>query len=109
MCLDILDKCEGNKFLSMAQMAFSFISFSVATFLKSKARGIRYKFILGGSLIYNEVGRGIYADFLPAALADGTYTAAPEPHVVGKGLENIQSAFDFQRKGVSAKKVVVSL
>ncbi len=124
VCLDILDKCEGNKFLSMAsypapattpkrlvipQMAFSFISFSVATFLKSKARGIRYKFILGGSLIYNEVGRGIYADFLPAALADGTYTAAPEPHVVGKGLENIQSAFDFQRKGVSAKKVVVSL
>lgn len=124
VCLDILDKCEGNKFLSMAsypapattpkrfvlpQMAFSFIVFSASTFIKSKARGIRYKFILGGSLIHNEVGRIIYADFLPKALAEGTYIAAPEPHVVGKGLENIQPAFDFQRKGVSAKKVVVSL
>lgn len=124
LCLDILDRCEGDKFLSMAsypapatmpkrfivpQMAFSFISFGVSTFIKSKARGIRYKFIWGGSLIHNEVGKVIYADFLPKALAEGTYIAAPEPHIVGKGLENIQAALDFQRRGVSAQKVVVSL
>lgn len=123
-CLDILDKCDGDKFLSMAtypapatppkrfvvpQMAYSFISFSISTFIKSKARGIRYKFIVGDSLIHNEVGKAIYVDFLPKALAEGTYIAAPEPHVVGKGLEKIQTAYDFQRKGVSAKKVVVSL
>ncbi len=34
---------------------------------------------------------------------------APEPFVVGHGLEYTQEAFDVQKKGVSAKKVVVTL
>jgi hypothetical protein len=46
---------------------------------------------------------------LPAALAKGKYVAAPEPQVVGKGLEDVQEAFDVNKRGVSAKKVVVSL
>lgn len=57
----------------------------------------------------NEVGAIIYEGFLPKALAEGQFVAAPEPHVVGKGLEHIQAALDVQRKGVSASKVVVSL
>jgi hypothetical protein len=48
-------------------------------------------------------------DYLPEALATSTYIAAPEPVVVGKGLEYIQTGFDLQKKGMSAKKVVVSL
>jgi hypothetical protein len=48
-------------------------------------------------------------DFLPKALAEGIYIAAPDPHVVGKGLEYMQAGFDLQKKGVSAKKMVVSL
>ena len=51
----------------------------------------------------------VYGHFLPQALAEGKYIAAPEPFVVGHGLEHIQKAFDFQKKGVSAKKVVVTL
>jgi hypothetical protein len=51
----------------------------------------------------------IYEDFLPNALVEGRYKAVPEPYVVGKGLENVQTGFDVQRKGVSAKKVVVSI
>jgi hypothetical protein len=47
--------------------------------------------------------------FLPKALKNGTFVASPEPFVVGKGLEAIQEAFSIQEKGVSAKKVVVSL
>ena len=35
--------------------------------------------------------------------------AAPEPQVVGKGLGRIQEALDTCKRGVSAKKVVVSL
>lgn len=66
-------------------------------------------FIFGGSLVHNGVGKMIYTDFLPRALAEGEFVAAPDPIVVGKGLEFVQPAFEMQRKGVSAKKVVVSL
>jgi hypothetical protein len=42
-------------------------------------------------------------------LAAGSYRAAPPAKVVGAGLEAIQTAFELQRKGVSAQKLVVSL
>ena len=51
----------------------------------------------------------IYVDFLPKALADGRDVAALDPLVIGQGLEQIQAAMDAQKKGVSARKVVVSL
>ena len=57
----------------------------------------------------NEVGKAIYEDFLPAALAQGKYIATPEPQVVGKGLGYVQEAPEISKKSVSAKKVVVSL
>ena len=51
----------------------------------------------------------IWKDFLPSALARREYVVAPEPEVVqGKGLEGIQEGLDVLKKGVSAKKVVVS-
>ena len=123
-CMDVLDKCKGNKFISMASYPipqpppkrfvllttiYCFVSWSIANWVKSKARGIRYKFIFGTTLIDNGVGEAIYVDYLPDALAASTYIAAPEPVVVGKGLEYIQAGLDLQKKGVSAKKVVVSL
>ncbi len=58
---------------------------------------------------YNEVSKVVYQDFLPQALANGRYVAAPEPVVVGSGIGHIQAGLDAQRQGVSAKKVVVSL
>ena len=51
----------------------------------------------------------IFEDFLPKVLAEGKYVAAPYPEVVGKGLEYIQAGFELQKKGMSAKKVIVSL
>ena len=122
--MDILNKCKGDKFISMAsyptpdplpknlvilKMASSYISFMVTNWVKSKTRGIGTKFIFGTTLIYNEVGKAVYVDFLPKALAEGTFIAAPDPQVVGKGLESIQAGLDMQKKGMSAKKVVVSL
>ena len=123
-CMDVLHKCKGDKFISMAsyptpdpppknlvalRMAGCYISFMATNWVKSKTRGIGTKFIFGSTLVFNEVGKAIYADFLPKALAEGTYIAAPDPQVVGKGLEFIQAGLDIQKKGMSAKKVVVLL
>lgn len=123
-CLDILGKCQGDRFLAMAsyptpqpppkyfvllQTIYAFAYFSIATYFKCRARSIRTKYIVGSTLVDNEVGKAVYVDFLPKALADGRYVPAPDPLVVGKGLEYIQPACDVQENGMSAKKVVVSL
>jgi len=128
-CLDIVHKCKGKKFISMASFPLSFqgmakgagvgsevlrqapklVSFNVSRMLKSSTRRIRTNMIFGTTLMDNEVSRVIYVDFLPRALADSWYVAAPEPLVVGKGLASIQEAFEVQIEGVSARKVVVSL
>ncbi|TVY49846.1 Zinc-binding alcohol dehydrogenase domain-containing protein cipB [Lachnellula occidentalis] len=96
--LDILAQGEGSKF--------------VATVLKPPEHipaGTSAKFIQAAAIKDNEVSKAVYEDFLPPALADGKYVAAPEPYVVGKGLENVQAGFNIQKKGVSAKKVVITL
>ena len=67
------------------------------------------KFVFGSDLKDNEVGHAVYGEFLGKALAEAVYRCAPEPLVVGKGLEAMQTAFDVAQEGVSAKKVVVSL
>ena len=53
----------------------------------------------------NGIGKAIYADFLPKALAEGSYVAAPEPEIVGKGLEHVQTAYHRQEEGMSASLV----
>ena len=71
--------------------------------------GVETKYVEGAELGRNEVSKVVYEDFLPRALGEGLYIAAPEPQVVGKGLEHIQEALDIHKKGVSAKKIVVTL
>jgi hypothetical protein len=80
--------------------------------LKAKAalKRVQAKFIWGTDNMANEVGKDIiYEDFLPQALRNGRFVAAPEPLVIGKGLEHIQKAMDLNKKGISAKKVVVTI
>ena len=123
-CMDILNKCNGNKHIAIATgplpdplpknfaiaiIIWGFLSWSIVNYFKSKLRGITTKFIFGFSLTHNPVGQAIYVDFLPRALAEGAFVAAPEPQIVGKGLENVQAGFDLHAKGVSARKIVVSL
>ncbi len=128
-CVQIISRCTGRKFVAMATPPVSFdiladehrrrselprliarlITSNVALQIRSRTRGIGTKYIFGTTLKTNEVSTVIYRDFLPTALAEGRYHAAPEPMVAGHGLQEIQHALDIQRKGVSAAKVVVTL
>ena len=55
------------------------------------------------------IGKAVYEDFLPGALASGQLLARPEATVVGQGLDKLQEGFDRLRGGVSATKLVVKL
>jgi NADPH:quinone reductase-like Zn-dependent oxidoreductase len=71
--------------------------------------GVEIKRIFGTTLANNAVGAAIYESFLPAALAAGTFVPSPQPEVTGSGLGAVQGAVDAIMKGVSAKKLVVTL
>jgi hypothetical protein len=87
------------------KLVWSNVSLQVNCLIKH----VRKKYVWGTTLKDNEVSKLIYEDFLPHALADGRYVAAPEPYIVGTGLEYVQAGFDAQRKGLSARKAVISL
>ncbi|EXJ57894.1 hypothetical protein A1O7_05317 [Cladophialophora yegresii CBS 114405] len=124
-CMNILGSCKGDRVLSMATypldpmnmpkrfvmptIAYTYLSGMAALWIKAKRYGVRSQFIFGDTLVDNEVGPVVYEQFLPKALADGSFVAAPEPEIVGHGLEEIQRALDVHMKGVSAKKPVVTL
>ncbi|KZL70921.1 zinc-binding oxidoreductase [Colletotrichum tofieldiae] len=55
------------------------------------------------------IGEWIWGKFIPEALENGSFQAKPDPLVTGHGLKSIQEALDVQRRGVSAKKIVVTL
>ncbi len=125
-CSDVVAACQGRRFISMVTPPASFDTppdgtagllrllprtvASVASLaVRNRLRNIGTKSVFGTTLMDNEVCRAVYQDFLPAALAQGRYVAAPPARVAGKGLDAIQPALDLQRNGVSAQKVVVSL
>ena len=62
----------------------------------------------GSTEIWSETAPRIFGEFLPEALAVGTYKVALEPLLMDMtGLEGIQRGIDRLRDGVSARKVVV--
>lgn len=71
--------------------------------------GVDARHIFGTSLKDDEVGPMIYRDFLPQALANGSFVPAPPPKIVGQGLEALQTALETLKSGVSGAKVVVTL
>ncbi|KAK4496412.1 hypothetical protein PRZ48_012392 [Zasmidium cellare] len=70
---------------------------------------IRTNFIVDQASYRGTVGKYLWEEFLPSALGDGTFRYKPDPEIVGHGLENVQKAVDLLSKGVSAKKLVVTL
>ena len=96
--------------LGMLGMGLGMARQTAVNGLRARLKGVSTKFIFGGDLVENEVSTAVYEAFLPAALANGTFVPAPEPEVVGDGLESVQEALDRHMKGgVSAKKLVVTL
>ncbi|KAK3367741.1 zinc-binding oxidoreductase CipB [Podospora didyma] len=95
--------------LGMVGALAGFVALSAKLAVKAKVKGVTTKFIWGSDLMANEVGKAIWTEFLPAALAEGRYLAKPDPRVVGKGLDKIQEAMEILFAGVSAEKIVVTL
>lgn len=115
---------KGKKYIAMAsfpsqdpkptrfvlpRFGLFFLSWTVSTWVKSKSKGVGYGFFVGGTLVDNGLGKYIFEEFLPTALERGMLVPSPEAVVVGEGLEAIQSGVETLRKGVSAKKLVVTL
>lgn len=124
-CIDIVGAIKGTKkFVAQATLdtgsfpkcalefpgfLFSFVGATVSGKALSTIRGVSTKFINGSDLVHNELGKAIYIDYLPQALEQGVFVPAPEPQIVGHGLEFIEEAMNLSKKGVSAKKLVVTL
>ncbi|GFF48243.1 hypothetical protein IFM51744_06778 [Aspergillus udagawae] len=121
---DILDKCEGgNKFISMASYPvpqkppkFFGTPYTIPYFLlsmvsypiKCRSRGVEYKMVVIEPILSNGIGKAVW-NFLSEALENRSFVPAPEPEVVGNGLNQLQHALEVQKNGVSAKKIVVTL
>ena len=86
-----------------------FVSWLVGAWWKGVRTGVAYKFIWGGTVVENGIGERVFAEFLEQALDCGKYVCSPEPVVVGRGLESLQDGVDVLAKGVSARKVVVTV
>lgn len=129
-CISIMGACTGNKFVSMASPPVSFhdapnkggrklwlagklvrmVRGTVGMMLRARLRGVRSSFVNGSTLLNDGVGRMIFADFLPHALASGQFHPSPEPIVTGTGVEAIPAALVRHKLGgVSARKLVVMM
>lgn len=98
-CISVVTQSSGSKFVATTKQGFP-----------DPPEGVTMKLVIATTIKDNRVGQAVYRDFLPQALKAGTFVPSPKPIVVGKGLESVQSAIDFYQKGgVSANKVVVSL
>ncbi|KAG0653608.1 hypothetical protein C6P46_002380 [Rhodotorula mucilaginosa] len=75
------------------------------------ADGVKAAGVFALDILFKEdarIAKAVYLDFVPKALQNGSLKPKPDPLVVGKGLEKVEEGLNVQKKGVSAKKVVVS-
>lgn len=97
-CLEISSKAKGDVFVS-----------TVRPVPEDQPSGVQAKSLYVTDIKENEVGKAIFGHFIPQALSTGKFVAAPDPYVVGKGLEHVQTGMDLLKGGMSAKKVVITL
>lgn len=110
--MDIVSKTKGVKFvtdvggpglgsspnpstLNLLPIVANFAATNAYTAAKGAWIGVGFKFVYGTDLKKNEVRPAIFQDFLPKALETGQFICAPEPEVVGHGLEQIQPGFEL--------------
>lgn len=56
-----------------------------------------------------DFGKWLFGKWLAAALANGTYVPSPEIEKVEGGLGAMQQALDTHKKGLSGKKLVLTI
>ncbi|KAF2647905.1 GroES-like protein [Lophiostoma macrostomum CBS 122681] len=98
-CAAVLDALGGGKIASVG---------SAPNDLPKRVKIAR----IGSTGILNqepEVAQKIWGEYVPAALDAGKLVPAPKALVAGKHLEDVQEGLDVQKKGVSARKVVITL
>ena len=97
MC-EILDRSGGRKLVV-----------SVLPGAEEKAtKGVKIVTNFATDIASSEVGKAIW-QWLNKAMEKNKMKYIPQPEVVGKGLEHVQPAIDLLAKGVSAKKLIVSI
>lgn len=97
-CAEVLSQLDGSK--------------SISTTLpppEDLPSGIKAKGVFAVTIKDNEVGPAVWDKFLPKALAAGKFQAKPDAMVIGHGLEHVQEGMAANKKGVSGKKVVITL
>ncbi|KAH8880421.1 GroES-like protein [Thozetella sp. PMI_491] len=97
-CYEVLSRTQGAKFVALAGHAPGPVP-----------DGITSRFVAPGDYATQETIKFVFRNYLPGALAAGKFVPAPEPKVVGQGLESLQTALDMVLGGVTASKVVVTL
>ncbi|GAW11554.1 hypothetical protein ANO14919_009010 [Xylariales sp. No.14919] len=100
-----LAKSQGGKVVSSVSDEYS---------SSELPRGVRVETILAVDIRLNEVGKRVWEDFLPDALATGKYYIPyPKARVFENGLKVIQAAMDNEddkaTKAPSGQKAVVTL
>ncbi len=71
-CADVALKSKGPKFIAASREP-----------PKEIPEGVSSKFIMAYAIRDTEVSKVVYQDYLPRALAEGKFIAAPDPQVVG--------------------------
>lgn len=90
---------EGNKYVAASNMPPSELPDVVIS-----------KMVFGSSLKNSPLGGHIFNEFVTKGLLNGNYRTAPEPKIIGQGLESIQQGLDtLKAGGLSATKLVVTL
>ncbi|KAI4199963.1 MAG: hypothetical protein LQ350_004224 [Teloschistes chrysophthalmus] len=99
-CLDVVGHSSftGRKFISTVRPPPEKI-----------LNGVEARFAYSGSIKDNDIYKAIFGTYIPQALAEGKFVAAPDPYMVGKGLEHVQAGLDLVSKGMSASKAVITL
>lgn len=99
-CSEVLARSEGTKLLALTMPPPPGIHPAVDAKFANAANFHQER----------ELGFAVLRDWLPKALVQGTFVPAPDPVVVGEGLESVQAGLNrLREQGASAQKYVVSL
>ena len=97
MC-EILDRSGGRKLVVSVKPGSE----------QNSTKGVKIVTNMGTDIASGGTGKAIW-QWLNKVMAENRIKCIPQSEVVGKGLEDVQQSVDLLAKGVSAKKLVVSI